>query len=60
MQASVITPEGTVLECDDIPEAEALIAVFEQVDPDRIHAGDYSIDADEEAYVAYQLNPTPR
>jgi hypothetical protein len=56
MKASVIYElTGKVLgDCDDIPEAEALIEVFEQIDPDGVHAGDYGIDADEAAYNAYQ------
>lgn len=53
----VIVDERTgriLAECDSITEAEDLIAVFEQVDPDNVHAGHYGIDADEAAYIEYQ------
>lgn len=59
MRAAVIyEPTQRLLgECADIPEAEALIEVFEQIDPDGVHAGEYGIDPDEEAHTAYQNAP---
>lgn len=45
---------GDVLaSCDDILEAEALIEVFEQVDPDGVHAGNYGIDYSMKEYHEY-------
>jgi hypothetical protein len=54
---STITHEPTgrlLAKCDDIREAEDLIAVFEQVDPEGVHAGDYGIDATEEEDFDFQ------
>lgn len=42
-------------ECDSIKEAEDVIAIFEQVDPDNVNAGHYGIDANEEEYIEYQM-----
>lgn len=62
MKANVVyEPTLQVLgECDDVFEAEDLIGVFEQVDPEGVHAGNYGIDPDEEAHDAYQLERTRR
>lgn len=59
MKASVVREDtGEVLrECKDIPEAEAVIAEIEKTDPQGVHAGNYGIDPDEEAYIAYQSGP---
>lgn len=55
----VYEPTGHVLgECSDIPEAEALIEVFQQIDPSGVWAGNYGIDADEMADAAYQKDPS--
>ena len=50
-----VVHEGALLaECDSIVEAERLISLIEDCDPNGVHNGEYGIDASERADAQYQ------